>query len=177
MQGASAVHSSRRRSRRGLAALRHRRHQFSLNRRFRGSKMITAGLACHAYGGEGMMSCLTAGFLRYFSSTSTEQISPDSAGPFHQFRSGWLCYFCYSSRRECSSLGAQPPDLEEARQALGHIIKDGNRYSGVDRGPCMERSCVRSHHSGHRCCSARHLVRLRRVDPARKARASNLVRL
>jgi predicted TIM-barrel fold metal-dependent hydrolase len=27
----------------------------------------------------------------------------------------------------------------------------------------MERSCVRSHHSGHRCCSARHLVRRRRL--------------
>src|SRR3984893_14650677 len=42
---------------------------------------------------------------------------------------------------------------------------------------CMERSCVRSHHSGHRCYNARHLVRPRRVNPARKARASNLVRL
>ena len=31
-------------------------------------------------------------------------------------------------------------------------------------GSCMERSCVRSHHSGHRCCSARHLVRPRRVS-------------
>ena len=41
----------------------------------------------------------------------------------------------------------------------------------------MERSCVRSHHSGHSCYSARHLVRPRRVNPARKARASNLVRL
>ena len=30
-------------------------------------------------------------------------------------------------------LGAQPPDLEEARQALGHIIKDGNRASDVIR--------------------------------------------
>src|SRR5580704_11926218 len=30
-------------------------------------------------------------------------------------------------------LGAQPPDLEEARQALGHIIKDGNRASEVIR--------------------------------------------
>jgi hypothetical protein len=31
----------------------------------------------------------------------------------------------------------------------------------------MERSCVRSHHSGHRCCGTRHLVRPRRVNPAR----------
>ena len=30
-------------------------------------------------------------------------------------------------------LGAQPPDLEEARQALGSIIKDGNRASDVIR--------------------------------------------
>ena len=30
-------------------------------------------------------------------------------------------------------LGAQPPDLEEARQALGRIIKDGNRASDVIR--------------------------------------------
>src|SRR3984893_3795525 len=36
----------------------------------------------------------------------------------------------------------------------------------------MERSCVRSHHSGHLCYSTRHLVRPRRVNPARKARAS-----
>jgi PAS domain S-box-containing protein len=28
-------------------------------------------------------------------------------------------------------LGAQPPDLEESRQALGHIIKDGHRASEV----------------------------------------------
>ena len=28
-------------------------------------------------------------------------------------------------------LGAQPPDLEEARQAIGHIVKDGNRASDV----------------------------------------------
>ena len=28
-------------------------------------------------------------------------------------------------------LGAQPPDLEEARQALGRIVKDGNRASEV----------------------------------------------
>jgi hypothetical protein len=34
-------------------------------------------------------------FLRYFSSTSTEQIS-GFRRTFHQFRSGWLCYFCYS---------------------------------------------------------------------------------
>src|ERR1700730_19152196 len=32
----------------------------------------------------------------------------------------------------------------------------------------MARSCVRSHHSGHRCCGTRHLVRPRRVNPARK---------
>jgi signal transduction histidine kinase len=30
-------------------------------------------------------------------------------------------------------LGAQPPDLEEARQALGYVIKDGNRASDVIR--------------------------------------------
>jgi hypothetical protein len=34
-------------------------------------------------------------FLRYFSSTSTEQIS-GFRRTFHQFRSAWLCYFCYS---------------------------------------------------------------------------------
>jgi CheY-like chemotaxis protein len=37
-------------------------------------------------------------------------------------------------------------------------------------GSCMERSCVRSHRSGHRCCGTRHLVRPRRVNPARQRR-------
>jgi hypothetical protein len=32
----------------------------------------------------------------------------------------------------------------------------------------MERSCVRSHHSGHSCYSARHLVRPRRVKSGEK---------
>jgi hypothetical protein len=37
------------------------------------------------------------------------------------------------------------------------------RLLGRRPASCMERSCVRSHHSGHRCYSARHLVRPRRV--------------
>jgi hypothetical protein len=38
------------------------------------------------------------------------------------------------------------------------------RILGRRSGSCMERSCVRSHHSGHRCCGTRHLVRPRRVS-------------
>jgi putative tryptophan/tyrosine transport system substrate-binding protein len=59
-------------------------------------------------------------FLRYFPSTSTEQIS-GFRRTFHQFRSGWLCYFCYSRAgrlaRECRAFvdkvlkGIKPTDI------------------------------------------------------------------
>jgi hypothetical protein len=49
-----------------------------------------------------------------------------------------------------------------------HWINAAQRARLLRRSSCMERSCVRSHHSGHRCYSTRHLVRPRWVNPVRR---------
>jgi hypothetical protein len=53
-------------------------------------------------------------FLRYFSSTSIEQIS-GFRRTFHQFRSGWLCYFCYSRAGRARSVP------EQIQQQIGSV--------------------------------------------------------
>ena len=49
--------------------------------------------------------------------------------------------------------------------STGSTPRSRARLLGRKSGSCMERSCVRSRHSGHRCSGTRHLVRPRRVNP------------